>query len=169
MSENENEFPESSSAPELPEDPVSAPLDSAPVITRDDAPEEASDDSARSAAFSEEPEFQGRAIKPWSFNREALFYQQRAAVGAPPLDAVLIDQDAFLADAARILWLCSHEPSAFRSLRSDPASMQEVIDAWADENIPPAHRLEASLVAMRIFENAALNLAVPADSGTPGK
>jgi hypothetical protein len=156
-------LPESDAPPILPPDVGSADLPAASLITKDTDDAPVQDDETHQKAFDGIHRWQGTELLAYSFGRESLFYQLRAAVGAPDIDTVLIDQDAFLADAARILWLCSHSPAAFRHLRGTPALMQEAVEAWADIHIPRGTRQLASLTAMQVFEEGAVNIAIPSD------
>lgn len=95
--------------------------------------------SASSADLSISPEsapvcfrFQGEELQPFERSRRAYFMQQRLAMGAPSLEACLMDMDAFVGDAWRILWLCSHDPADYYQLAGKPADVQLLIDRWAD-------------------------------------
>lgn len=158
-------LPESDQAPILPVDPSPSKIQPAPAIIIDEDPSSDADD--RELAYDAQPEWDGVVLRPWSFDREAVFYSQRRSMGAPPLDDVNDDISSFLADAARILWLCSHDRSEITALRSKPAVMQDVIDDWAELAIPRGSRMEATLTALRIFNHGNIKKPIPVEDGTP--
>lgn len=139
-----------------------------PIPFRDispDAPdEEAIDEREREAAFAHQATWAGRPLQPFSISRSACWLQHRVALGAPDLATCLRDLDAFLADAGRILWLCSVSPAEFAALRGNPAAMQAAIDAWMDEHIQPGQQAEATLAAFRIYSSSIANRHIPAPS-----
>ena len=161
-------LPESSDSPTLPADASPGKIAPAPAILVDSSDSD-QDDESHQKAFDGTYRWQGEELLPWSFGRESLFYQLRNAVGAPDIDHALADRDAFLADAARVLWLCSHQHAEFRHLRGSPSLMQEAIEDWADVKIPRGKRAAATLLALQIFDDSAVNIAIPsetnADSG----
>lgn len=118
--------------------------------------DDAGGEKEREAAFGAEPTWRGKVLEPFSISRESLFHQQRLGAGAPDFDQVLQAQgnDAFLADAVRILYLCSHTPEDWRAVRSSPMTMQEAIDEWAEEHVTVAERAEAVRVGIQIFNLA---------------
>lgn len=142
-------------------------LPEAPPVVMDDAAFD-EQEREREEAFNSEPMWAGKLLQPFSISRSSYFYQQRFAVGAPPLESLLLDENTFLADAVRILFLCVHDPQHYRHLRSKPAEMQELVEAWADENInTPALEIKAVTVALELFNAASANEAVSAPSGDP--
>lgn len=143
-------------------------LPEAGAVVMDDAAFE-EEERAREEAFHGEPVWKGAVLQPFSIGRESFFYQQRAAVGAPPLEVLMVNENAFLADAIRILYLCSHEPKQYRHLRSRPAVLQERMEEWADAEIrTPEEQLEAVTVALRVFNGSHENEAESVPSGEPG-
>lgn len=161
--EKTSDLPESDAPPELAPESTPDDLPPAPAIQKDPG---AADDSEaeRVAAFDSLAEWNGQELDAWTFGRESLFYQHRAAVGAPDIETALSDLDAFLADAARILWLCAHEPGDFRHLRAQPVLMQEAIDEWAETHIPRGRRSAATTIALVIFNDAAANVPTTPDN-----
>lgn len=136
----------------------------APKMERED-PE---DVKRRQAAFDSTYVWDEGELFPFSISRESLFAQLRLAMGAPPLGMCLGDQDAFLAEAMRILYLCCHEPRVWQRLRVDPLMLQERIDAWAEANIAPHRYGEVTVLAMRIYADAHENRHEPAPLPTKG-
>ena len=151
--------------PILPDDPAPGRIAPAPAIIIDEDPSAEAEE--RELAYDAQPEWDGVALLAWSFDRESVFYSQRRSMGAPPLDDVNDDISSFLADAARILWLCSHGRSEITALRSKPAVMQDVIDDWAEFAIPRGSRMEATRLALRIFNHGGINKPIPVEDGTP--
>lgn len=100
----------------------------------------------------------------YSSGREALFYKLRAADGSLPLSRTLEQLTTFLSDAIRILWLCSHAPPDWRSLRGDLSLFLEAIEAWGDVNVPRSKHVEAVNLALQIYNEADINQAVPEPS-----
>lgn len=138
------------------------------IIMDDDRYEE--ELSEREEAFQSEPEWKGRLLQPFSFSRKALFYQLRLAMGAPDLGTALSDGSAFLADAIRILFICSHDPADYRALRSKPALLQEHIDEWGDGQITSyADAMTATRIALSMFNASSVNQAEAVQSGGPGR
>ena len=110
------------------------------------------------------------ALHGYSSGREALFYKLRAADGALPLSKTLEQLTTFLADAIKILWLCSHEPADWRGLRGDLPAFLEAVESWGDCNVPRSKQVEAVNLALRIFNEAGVNQAVaePTDRADSG-
>ncbi|MFT3991057.1 MAG: hypothetical protein QM680_06560 [Luteolibacter sp.] len=120
------------------------------------------EEKQREEAFYSEFMWKGKELQPFSSGRESLFHQIRLAAGAPDFASVLDDVDAFLADAIRILYLCSCEPQDWRHLRSTPLLWQEEIENWGDFFVPNNEKAQAVLLAMQILEKAYLNRHEPA-------
>jgi hypothetical protein len=146
-------------------EPMGAP------IFRDDDPAQLAageaDKRHRESAFAAQPEWHGAALKPFSISRKACWLQHRVAMGAPDLRRCMADLDGFLADAGRILWLCSVEPGEFDALRADPPAMQAAIDAWMDDAIRPGEQADATLTAFKIYSAAIANRHIPAPAANP--
>jgi hypothetical protein len=162
-------LPESSDPPE---DPAAPPVIQkprpAPVQVIDDSPEEDLAELARENAFSAVYEWpEGTPLMPWAFCRESVFLSQRRSLGAPSLEQINGDLASFLSDAARILWLCTHDESEITVLRGKPHLMQQVIDAWAEEAIPRGTRQEACDIALEIHNTGSINQPTAVDDGTP--
>jgi len=138
-----------------------------PVVMDDTAFE--AEEKEREEAYYDEPEWNGVVLQPFSVSRESFFDQHRVAVGAPSISKILESSSyAFVADAIRILYLCSHHPKEWRSLRSQPELLQERMEEWADENIKPGQELDAVTVALKIFNGSQVNQAESIPSGEPG-
>lgn len=139
-----------------------------PIVMDDERFEE--EEREREQAFSSEPEWKGSELQPFSYSRKALFYQQRLAMGAPDLGEVLGDGAAFLGDAIRILFLCAHDPSQYRHLRSKPLLLQERIDEWGDEQIlTETDEVTATTVAIRLLNGSEVNQPEAVPAGNPGR
>jgi len=136
-----------------------------PTILQDDAPD--IDEQEREDAFASNPTWDGRELEPFSFARESVFYSLRRSMGSPTLAEINKDFTAFLADAARILWLCSVSKEEITALRSSPSVMQDVIDDWADAAIPPGTRESAAELALLIHNRSTVNHPSPVDDGSP--
>lgn len=150
--------------PPIPQTPEpSAPRESPPsipVIFTED-PGDAAAEKERQAAFDAVFRWKGRVLHGFTSARRNLFYQLRTALGAPKLSMAMADGHAFVADAVRIIFLCWHRPDevpeqpgvfeGWETLRSDPAALQRVIDAWCDVHVPAADEMAASGLAMDIW------------------
>jgi hypothetical protein len=143
---------------ELPEN-ITAFRDEAPAT---DQPDPAERD--REAAFAAQHQWDGKTLHPLSISRMSCWLQHRFSMGAPELADCLRDLDAFLADACRLLWLCSVEPAVFTAARQNPARMQALIDEWSDAHIRPGQQAEAVLTAFRVYSAAIANRHIPAPS-----
>jgi hypothetical protein len=124
-------------------------------------------EAQRQQSFDSAFAWNGQTLHGFTISRESLFHQLRLAIGAPALGFCLDDTFAFTADAARILWLCAHTPQDWSVLRCSPAAHQNVIDEWAEANIPPAQAAAARLLAMDILVHASRNAHEPAPA--PGR
>jgi hypothetical protein len=154
------------------------------LITEDPA----ADEREREAAFDAVFRWRGVPLLPFSSSRKSLWLQLRVAMGAPRLNACLADHHAFIPDAARILFLCSHEPDApprppakrgepehqaqregWATLRSEPAALQEEIDRWQDAHIAGIQEEIAAVdVAMNLYAAAYVNRHEPAPAAATG-
>ena len=160
--------------PIVPEPVAAAPVaepPAMPVAVFADGGDDEADEREREAAFDAVFRWRGRELLPFSSSRKSLFLQLRLAMGAPDLTACLRDLDAFLGDAARILFLCSHAPEdrlaggqapGWGQLRANPAALQAEIDRWTDENIPGGSESEAVVTGYRIYAAAGRNRHEPA-------
>lgn len=145
---------------------VPAPIFKAPPIPKIERADPA-DETRRQAAYDSEFSWDGKALFGFSVSREALFGQLRLAMGGPPLSRCMSDSDAFQADAQRILFLCSHPPEIYNRLRGDMSQLQNAVDSWADQRIPPNRKIEAETLAMKIWLAAQENRHEPAPVSTP--
>lgn len=148
--------------------PVAILPEAGPIVMDDEKFEEEQEE--REQAYSNEPEWKGKLLQPFSYSRKSLFYSQRLSMGAPHLLDVMGDSMAFLADAMRILYLCSHDPIQYRHLRSKPGLMQDAIDAWADEQIhDDDEALEAVGISLQLYNASEANRPESVPSGGPGR
>lgn len=130
--------------------------------------EDPEDRKRRQEAFDSVFEWNEADLLPFSSSREGLFGQLRLSMGAPPLAQCFADADAFLADAIRILYLCSHGPEVWNRLRADPVRLQSAIDVWGEEAIPQTAYGQAVVIAMRIYVAAHENRHEPAPAPKKG-
>jgi len=135
----------------------------------------------REKAYAAVHQWNGKPLQPFSIGRESIFFELRAAAGAPRLSAVQHEPIAFLGDAMRILFLCSHEPEAWDHLRGQPVMFLRAVEQWAEGNdswrldqapstkhqaprITRDQQLKAVRVALQIMNDAGTNRAEPAPS-----
>jgi hypothetical protein len=155
------------SSPELAESQLPSPPPK-PKFTED--PADPAAERTREAAFDATHTWAGKELLPFSSSRKSLFLQHRLAMGAPDLFRCMKDLDAFLADASRILFLCSYHPTApitpdgdtWSRLRSDPYALQAVIDDWADAHIPAGSEAAATMTGYQIYSSSLANRHEPA-------
>ena len=133
---------------DLPEEHVVRSVGKGARPSRDQGDDRAKD---REAAFDAEFAWRGAPLHPFSIDRESLFSEVRLANGAPPIVKTSADFDGFLADALRILFICSHTKDDFRPLRRDPIAFQEAIDAWAVENVARGEQSAAITLGIEIY------------------
>ena len=126
---------------------------------------EAAAEAARQAAYDATYTWLGRELFPWSIGREQLYFKLRAVSGTVPLALALQNAEAFLGDAMIVLYLCSHEPQAWRQLRSNLPLFLEAIEQWADTAIPRLQQSQAVDLAIQIVNDAKLTRAIPQPSG----
>lgn len=110
-------------------------------------------------------------LLPFTMARKAFFLSWRTAMGSPSLALVFAgDADAFLADALRLIFLCSMKPEKLEGLRYDLRAMQAACDAWADEVVPVsdgATQLEIVTAGLRLWNGTTVTQAmVAADPDT---
>lgn len=104
----------------------------------------------------------GKKLAPFAIDREGDWRAHRAALGAPEL--VKVFGEAFLSDALRILFFCSHEPEQWLAA-GDSIALEKRIRAWAAENIAAGEQSAATILAIEIFNSAYVNRAVPEEAG----
>lgn len=158
-------------AEEPEEEAVRTPVRELPEVTYDDvAADEEAGEKERAAAFQHCPawRFNNGQVRELvlSISREAFFEQFRVAVGAP--DWKLINYDSWLPDAFRLLFLCLVEPAEYRHLISEPVALQEVVEAWAEENIGRERAAEAADVAWKLWIHRNDNLPEMIEGGAGG-
>lgn len=172
--------------PFKPTDSTDESVPSVPSVTiTEDPPAE---EREREAAFDAVFRWRGVPLLPFSSSRKSLWLQLRVAMGAPRLASCLADHHAFIADAARILFLCSHEPhtpprppakrgdpeargqrEGWATLRDEPATLQSEIDRWQDTNITGMDEEIAAVdVAMNLYAAAYANRHEPAPTAPTG-
>lgn len=149
--------PEKPAGPALP-----PPLPSTPAAGGGDGAKEQAD---RDRAFDADYEWNGKALLPLSIDRESLFLQLRTAVGAGDIVAACRDFDGFLADACRILFICSHTPDELRPLRRDPVMFQECVEAWAVVNVKREQRSRAIAQAINMYADTKATEHEPVPTG----
>lgn len=146
----------------------------APVILDDDGDTSsvaARGEQEREIAFAAAPfTWQGNGLLPFTFGRECDFLLHRALVNAPSLDLVINRPSAFLLDAARILYLCSHPSSEWTGKLGAP--LDAAVLLWAETHIPPGTQNAAIELAQEIFERSRTNRPVikpePRGKGSDG-
>lgn len=97
-----------------------------------DDPAIAAAEKQREDAFHAVHQWRGKTLLPFSISRESLFFRLRAADDAPTIAQVMQTPMAWLQDAIRILFLCSHEPEDFAHLRGNNSAFLKSIDQWAE-------------------------------------
>ena len=55
---------------------------------------------------------------------------------SPGVGAGSRSSEAYMPALWAVLYLCTHQPEEFRSLRGDPGKFWEVIEDWAEEGCP---------------------------------
>lgn len=146
-------------------------------------PDLAAHTKEREKAYTAVHQWNGQPLKPFSIGRESIFFELRAAAGAPRLAAVIQEPIAFLGDAMRILFLCSHDPENWDHLRGQPVAFLRAVEKWAEGDdtwqfaeeprtknqktappIPRSEQLHAVRVALSILNDSGTNRAEPAPS-----
>jgi hypothetical protein len=148
---------DSTSSTDLAADESSLPVTPVPGLSvyRDDLPvETTATELSPSQDLAMPLTWRGAKLHPFNSSRVSLFGQHRLAVGSPSLQLCLDDVDAFLADALRILWLCSHTPDDWAALRCSPSELQLVIDRWCDE--AAFDSVAAVVLGMQIYAESRL-------------
>lgn len=136
----------------------------------DDAAPDAAEEARREAAFDASHTWRGRTLLPFSSSRKSLFLQHRVAMGAPDLSQCMKDLDGFLADAIRIIFLCSYTPEApihangegWSRLRCQPHLLQAAMDEWADRHLLPGTEHTAVMLGYQIYAASLANRHEPA-------
>ena len=107
-----------------------------------------------------------KKLLPFTMARKAFFLSWRTAMGAPSLALCFAgDADAFLADALRLIFLCSQSPEKLEDLRYDLRKMQAACDAWADECVPLVDAMtqrEIVVAGLRLWNGTTVTQAVAA-------
>lgn len=122
--------------------------------------------AAREEAFYAVHQWNAKPLLPMTRGRASQFYKLRAADDAPPIAKCLYDHNAFLGDALRILFLCSHEPEQWAMYRASSIVFLEQIEKWSNKNVSKAQETEAITTALRIFQEQEVSQAeIPPGSG----
>lgn len=169
--EAESTIPEASLPRALVSDKLPAPPPPAPIVIEDDPGQDQDHASrithqevSRETAFQAIPfTWHGVALAPFAIDRESDWLLHRALIGAPYLGLVFEHASAFLADARRILWFCSHDPSAWLtpSAAEDRAvALEQRIRTWGNAHIHPGEQIEATTLAFSIYNRAHTNRAL---------
>lgn len=133
---------------------------------------EAEFEAARNEAFDAchqwaRPDGTAYDLEPFSDGRDFLLWQLVEMDGGLDWDAL---RDAkgqkgnpmlFLHAAAKVLYLCSHQPEEWRHLRRDRAAFIEAIEEWASRYIPQAKHWEAVALGIKIINESTINQAIP--------
>ena len=161
---------------------VEQDVPAAPVVV-EDAAVDREEEKVREAAYRSVPEWKGEALEPLSVSREAAWLELRCAMGAPRLALSIVDgsyadgggevmtgKGAWIADALRLLCICSMSGEEVTRARQDAVGFQMMVDAWGDANVKQVETVEAELVAYEVY-NAARENRVEAqpDDGTGRK
>jgi hypothetical protein len=128
----------------------SAPTRKAPPGPVNDL-DDPKDERERLAAFDGEFSWKGTRLIALPISRKATFLQHRVAMGAPPLERVLADVDAFLLDALRIIYLCAVDPAEWIIDRGNAQALQTRMDAWADKHVLPGEEVSATLLGFQLY------------------
>jgi hypothetical protein len=108
--------------------------------------------------------WRGQPLKPWSIDREGLYFKLRVADGCLPMTQLRTHPEVFLSDAVKILYLCCHEPEEWHHLRTNHLAILRQSEAWAQANIPRNMQTEAIGLAMQILSQATITEAIPEPS-----
>lgn len=159
---------------ELPEEKLPSP----PTIKILDAVDETESDTLADAEKEREMAvraipftWQGKELAPFAIDREADWMLFRGLIEAPSLEVAFSIPGGFVADAVRILFFCSNEPSAWITLLSSPLELDAKIRGWSALNVPQGTQAEAVLRAIEIYNRAHSTQAVekPDSKSKPGK
>lgn len=153
---------------------ASAPSDAPPIDVRDYEAEAA---ALRQRAYDEASEgvWNGKRLFPWSQGRQSIHARLLALdLPGPDLDELsfyaaylearkrehptevlptlpqLINFEALLPAAAKLLYLSSHKPEVLDDLRATPWRLIREIEKWTEANIAPDQVEEACWLAQRI-------------------
>lgn len=145
-----------------------APTTTEKEIVFDDT-EVAKADAARDLAWRTGDQFtwHGKKLHPFAIDREGDWRAHRVALGVPELSSVL--SEAFMSDALRIVWFCSHDPGQWLPFLRDPVALELKIRKWAAENVGTGEQQEITRLAIDIFNSAYKTRAQPADAHSLGE
>lgn len=102
-----------------------------------------------------DPKTQERALvevplRPYKRSIEDLWHRLCEMDVPLPQGAYSENLDAFASAAIKLLFLLTHEPEDYRELRAEPGRFLEVIDTWADDNVPREKTINAVTLALSI-------------------
>jgi len=98
-------------------------------------------------------DFRGRKLEGWDVVRESHFLIMRAQAGAPAMSSLLDQPGAFLADALRVLFLCSVGHGEMRRLARS-GGLQEACDEWSAAAVPARETGAAIEAGLEIYNLA---------------
>lgn len=114
-------------------------------------------------------EFQGTRLHAFSVGRQVVYHDLRNMLQLPPISQCVGDNDEFLPEAARILFICLHSAEELQHFRLDLKTFQQRIDRWMESNIPAADSYIAQIIAMRIWNASFEGLGESDDADEMGK
>ncbi len=118
------------------------------------------DENTRAEAPKAVHVWRGKELLPFTQSVQGIW--ERLSVHDLPLPALLELGviDLYLPRAVKLLYLLSHEKSAYRSLRATPLLFIEAVEKWQDETFQPGDEAAVEL-ALKIFVEAKGGAAVP--------
>jgi len=138
-------------------DPVTAPPESDPEAVIN-AQREAALDAVHQWYH---PDGKPYDLEPFSDGRDFLLWDLVNIDGGIDWKLVKLNNTLLLPTAAKLLYLCSHKPAAWRPYRSDRMAFIEAIEAWASRYIPVSLHWQAMALAIRLINDSTINQAVP--------
>ena len=128
-------------------------------IVEDDAAGEDVIQEQRQDAYDAGNSWNGQPLEAFSSSRDSLFARVRCLMGAPDLKEVYQNLELFVGDAQLILFLCSHHHNELVPMMRDLEGMVLKVMAWSDENVPRDKSVDASILAMKIYNDSQVNAA----------
>lgn len=146
-----------------------------PIMMDDDLPADSQTKKTELAeAFTARPFFwKNLHLAPFAIDREGDWLCHREMLKAPPLDDLIREPNAMMADVARVLWFLTHEPEEWLALPSmkqlgeaedfrwvklstfDRAlALEKQIRAWASEHIHHSEAVQALALFYEIYNRA---------------
>jgi hypothetical protein len=136
------------------------PLPADPPATVFDDPGDIAPETTRRAAFHHRPEWKGRPLNGLSISMLCLFHELRESVGAPRL-ARTLEGGTFLADAMRILWICSADEDTLEAAAGNLPRAAAAVRQWTEANVTIRDQIAAVETALSIWNSAHENEAEP--------